>query len=383
MVNAKYKGKILFVSNTSWSLYNFRKSVMISFREKGYEVVAVAPEDKFSSMFSELGINYSPIKIDNKGMNPFRDIFFCWKCFRLYKKYKPDLIFHYTVKPNIFGTIAAKMAGFKSVAVVSGTGFAFSKKGLLNWIVKSLYRVSARFSLQFWFINNDDCELFIDEKIIQKEKTIVLPGEGIDTHYFKKDGANRDWKANKVFKFILTGRMIWEKGVGVYAEAAAILKAKFENVEFQLLGFLDAKNPLAIPKAEIEKWQRLNLVNYLGDTDNVKEFLIQSDCMVLPSYYKEGVPRSLLEGASLELPIITTDNVGCKEVVEDGVNGFLCNVRDITDLANKMEMMINLTDEQRMEMGKKGRQKILNKFDDKFVIAKYHTIVEKYVTLNN
>jgi glycosyltransferase involved in cell wall biosynthesis len=213
--------------------------------------------------------------------------------------------------------------------------------------------------------------LFINKKIIKKTYAERLPGSGIDHHKFAPYAI---MKTNTQFTFLLSARMIWDKGIGVYVEAARILKNKYNNIEFQLLGFMDVKNPAAISREKMRQWVDAGTVNYLGETDNVIDYILKADCIVLPSY-REGVPRSLLEAASLAKPIITTDCSGCRDVVDDGINGYLCKPNDALDLAEKMERMINLSDKERSIMGLRGREKMIHEFDEKVVIQRYLDIV--------
>ena len=241
-------------------------------------------------------------------------------------------------------------------------------------IAKWLYKYSQSKASKIFFQNSDDFEMFICEKLVDKQKCDILPGSGVDTEKFKP--LNLEKKDN-IFRFLLVARMLWDKGIGEYVEAAKIVKQKYSDVEFQLLGFLDVANKTAISKKQMQKWVDSGIVNYLGVSDNVKEQIAQSDCIVLPSFYREGTPRVLLESASMAKPIITTDSVGCRNVVDDGINGFLCKVKNSQDLANKMEMMINLSEDERRVMGKAGREKMIKEFDEKIVIEKYLNAIRR------
>ncbi len=212
------------------------------------------------------------------------------------------------------------------------------------------------------------------EKLIDENKCDILPGSGVDINKFKPLKIEKN---DKSFRFLLISRMLWDKGVGEYIEAVKIIKRKYKNVEFCLLGAIGVSNPNAIDKKVIRRWEKEKIIKYLGTTDNVVNEIAKADCIVLPSYYREGVPRTLLEAAAMEKPIITTDNVGCREVVDDGINGFLCRVKDSKDLAEKMEKMLNLSEEKRIKMGKAGREKIIKEFDERIVINKYLKTIEK------
>jgi len=224
-----------------------------------------------------------------------------------------------------------------------------------------------RKSAKIFFQNKDDLTLFIDKGLVKGELTALLPGSGVDVHHFKPAATS---SPRTTFVFLLVARMLKDKGVVEFVTASRLLKTQYPHIECQLLGFLDAKNPSAISSEEMQTWVHEGVVNYLGVSDSVIDFLRQADCVVLPSY-REGVPRSLLEAASVGKPIITTDAVGCREVVDDGVNGFLCEPRSVNDLKAKMEKMLLLPEAERLQMGRNGRDKVLNQFDEQIVIDRY------------
>jgi glycosyltransferase involved in cell wall biosynthesis len=367
--------RIIIVSNTSWSLFNFRLGIARSLKENGYEVVLIAPNDEYSQRLEE-EFEYHDVYMNNKGTNPKEDIKTTMEFYKLYKKIKPDVVLHYTIKPNIYGTIACSLLGIKTVNNIAGLGTLFIKQNFVTKIAKWLYKYSQSKSDKIFFQNSDDYEMFTDEGLVEKSKCDVLPGSGVDTSKFVP---MKYEKEDDKFRFLLIARMLWDKGVGEYVEAAKIVKSKYPHVEFQLLGFLDVINKSAISKEQMQEWVDEGLVNYLGVSDNVKEEIAKADCIVLPSFYREGTPRTLLESASMAKPIVTTDNVGCRDVVDDGVNGYLCEVRNTQDLADKMEMMLNLSEEQRKSMGEAGRVKMINEFDEGIVIDKYKEVIEEII----
>jgi glycosyltransferase involved in cell wall biosynthesis len=362
----KNSKKVAICLNASWNIYNFRLNLARALKKAGYEVVLIAPYDKYSELLKK-EFEYYDIYMNNKGTNPIEDMKTLLEFFKLFKKIKPDVMLGYTIKPNVYGNMAAHSLGIKTINNIAGLGTLFSNGGILTKIAKFLYKISQKNSSQIFFQNREDYEMFTSENIVDKNKCDILPGSGIDTTKFvpietKKDG---------VFRFLLLSRMLWEKGVGEYVEAAKIIKQKYKNVEFQLLGFLDVSSRSAISKEQMDEWVKEGYVTYLGVSDNVKEIIAKVDCVVLPSYYREGTPRTLLESASMAKPIITTDNVGCRNIVDDEVNGYLCNKKDVNDLIEKMEKMLNLSEEERKKMGEAGREKMIKEFDEKIVIDKY------------
>ncbi len=358
--------KIAIVVNNSWYAWNMRANLGFAFQKAGYDVVFVCPYDKYSKNIKE-HFGYIDIDINTKGTNPLEDMRTLYKYYQIYKDLKPDIVLQYTIKPNIYGTIAASMLHIPTINNIAGLGTLFIKQNFITKIAKWLYRFSQKRATKIFFQNNDDFKMFVEKGLVQKEKCDVLPGSGVDVEKFvpveKKDDG--------VFRFLLVSRMLWTKGVGEFVEAAQIIKQKYKNVEFQLLGHLDVASPTAISKEQMDIWVENGFVDYLGSSDDVRVEIAQADCVVLPSFYREGTPRILLESASMEKPIITTDNVGCRDVVDDEVNGYLCEVKNVKDLSDKMEMMLKLTDEQRKVMGKAGREKIVQQFDEKIVINKY------------
>ena len=225
---------------------------------------------------------------------------------------------------------------------------------------------------KIFFQNKDDIKMFVDEKLAQKDKCDVLPGSGVDIEKFKPVEKKNDG----VFKFLLISRMLWAKGIKDFVDAAMLIKEKYQNVDFQLLGYLDMNSPTAITKKQMDIWVKDGYVNYLGDSNDVRVQIANADCIVLPSFYREGTPRVLLESASMEKPIITTNTIGCRDVVDDGVNGYLCEEKSPNDLAEKMEKILKLTNEERDDMGKAGRRKITKEFDEIIVIRKYIEAIE-------
>lgn len=359
--------KIVLVGNTCWSMIKFRKGLITKLISLNYKITIIAPFDKYVEEIKCLGCDYLDIKIDNKGSNPIKDIKLILELKKLYLTVDPDLIVHYTIKPNIYGTIAAKLANIKSITVVTGLGYVFINETLVSKIVKLLYKFSFQFSEKVFFINDDDKNEFITNNLVDQNKIVVIPGEGINTEFFRSENNNEN---NNEFKFLLIARMLWDKGVGEYVEAAKILKNKYKDVEFGLLGYLDVANPKAITKEQMTKWENEENIKFYGSTDDVKNFIIKSDCIVLPSY-REGISMTLMESSSLEKPLIATDVTGCRDLIDDGINGYLCEVRNAQDLADKMEMMLNLSEEERILMGEAGRVKMINEFDEGIVIGKY------------
>ena len=364
--------KIVFVANTSWNLFNFRLNLMLHLQTLGYEVIAVAPLDNYSNRFATHNIPFHAMPMDNKGTNPIKDTGLILRLILLFIKLKPSCILSYTPKCNIYGGLASRFLTIPIINNVSGLGTAFIKENLVTKIVKRLYIVSLKKSAKVFFQNKDDLALFITMGLVKAKLTDLLPGSGVDINLFTP---KLSAKPHLKFVFLLVGRMLKDKGIVEFVSAARLLKIEYPNIECQLLGFLDVKNSSAITAKEMQVWVNDGDINYLGATDSVVEFLDQADCVVLPSY-REGTPRSLLEAASMGKPLITTDVVGCREVVDEGVNGFLCESHSVSDLKIKMEKMLLLSEAERLQMGLNSRSKALTQFNETIVIDRYVQVIE-------
>ena len=368
--------KIIICLNTAWNLVNFRAGLIRALVAAGHEVVAVAPDDKYAASLNVLGCRFVPLHMENGGTNPVQDALLTWRFVRLFARERPDVYLGYTVKPNVYGSLAAHMMRIPVINNIAGLGAVFIKDGWLVRVVRWLYRMALKQSTKVFFQNNDDRQLFVSGGLVRAEVTEVLPGSGIDLTRFTPAFTAAVHDVNSIFRFLLIARMLRDKGVGEYVEAARLLRQRWPQAEFCLLGFVDVQNPAAISRAEIDAWVAEGVVNYLGVSDDVRTQIATADCVVLPSY-REGTPRTLLEAAAMARPIITTDAVGCREVVDDGVNGYLCRVRSAADLAEKMEQILLLSPDQRSEMGQLGRAKIEAEFDEQIVIRSYLAVISE------
>jgi len=371
--------KIVIALNAAWNLANFRIDLIRALVAEGYEVVAVAPHDEYVPRLALAGCRYVPLPMDNKGTHPGRDLLLLWRFYRLLRRERPAVLLSYTIKPNIYGSLAAHALGIPVINNISGLGAAFMRQTWLTRVVRGLYKLALGRSARVFFQNEDDRALFVSGGLVAAKVTDRIPGSGINLQRFSTmaaktvaadlSPAGERGPAGRI-RFLLVARMLWDKGVGEYVEAARQIRRLHPEAEFGLLGFLDVQNPAAIPRRQMQDWVDEGVVNYLGVTDDVRLYLVAANCVVLPSY-REGTPRTLLEAAAMACPIIATDAVGCREVVEDGVNGFLCRTQSAGDLAEKLARMISLSPEERLEMGRRGREKMVREFDEKIVIDKY------------
>ena len=371
MRKPKKKRRVLITANTTWNLVNFRSGLIAALVSRGFDVVAVAPDDEYRDRLRELGCRYVPLNMDNQGTHPVKDALLLWRYVVVLLRLRPAVVLSYTVKPNIYASLAARLVGVTVINNVSGLGTAFLRGGWLGGVVCSLYRVALRRSHRVFFQNDEDRQVFIEKRLVAPARTGLLPGSGIDLVHFSPlafDGSSLRNGAGLVF--LMVARLLWDKGVLEFVEAARRVKALFPESRFQLLGFLDVKNQTAVGRSDVEAWVKDGVVEYLGTTDDVRPFLADADCVVLPSY-REGTPRSLLEAAAMGRPLLATDVPGCREVVIDGVNGLLCRLRDSVDLAEKMMQMITMPMSALLQMGQESRRLAEMRFDEQIVIRKY------------
>ena len=363
--------RIAVIANTSWYLYNFRLTLMQSILAAGHEVIAIGPPDDYVDKLVAAGIRHRAIPLAGASVNPLRELRTVWALHRIFRDEGIELVLSYTPKGNIYAAMAAAMNGLPTVSNVSGLGRVFIRRSPLTWLVKQLYRFTFGRAARVFFQNRDDLELFVRLGLVDGGKSVRLPGSGVNLDRFSPDG-NPDSRAR--FVYLLVARLLWDKGVGEYVEAARMVRQRHPAAEFRLLGFLDVQNPSAIPRAQVEAWVGEGVVSYQGSTDDVLPYLRDADCVVLPSY-REGCPRTLLEAAAMAKPLITTDAPGCRDTVDDGVTGFLCRLRDADDLAKKMLEMIEMDPNHFDAMGRSGREKMMREFDEQIVIDRYLDVV--------
>jgi len=371
---------IVVTANTSWYIYNFRKNTLKELISKGIDVHVISPHDEYTEKIKALGCHVHNIKIDGRGINPFVDMITCFNFFRLFLKISPQVILNFTPKNNIYSSLAAAPLNIPVINNIAGLGHAFIKDRILNKVVRKLYKISQRKVSYIFFQNEEDMEVFRKHRIGTKAFKERIPGSGADLKRFSFSQTQQ----KKPLRFLLTARMLKEKGVYLFAEAARYFKEKYgDKVEFSLLGFCDNTNPSGVKLDEINDWVDQGFINYLGVTDKVESIIKDMHCVVLPSYYREGVPKSLLEAGAMGKPIITTDNVGCRETVVDGFNGYLCKPRSLKSLIEAMEKIIVSSEDEINQLGKNSRRHIAENFDETIVIERYLYSVGKVINKND
>lgn len=357
---------IVISSNSAWNLANFRKPVIETLIAAGHRVIAAAPADGHEGRLRAMGASFRPLPMRGAGMSPVEDARLLLDYISLCRSERPDLFLGFTAKPNIYGSLAARMVGVAVVATISGLGSAFLRGGLLGGLLLHLYRLALGGAQAVVFQNKDDRGLFIARGIASPKQARLVAGSGIDLDRF----APAPVEPHDDFRFLLIARLLLDKGIADFVEAARIVRKRYPQARFQLIGGPGGDNPSAVPQADLARWSGESIVELLGVKDDVRPFIAAADCIVLPSY-REGLPRSLLEAAAMARPLIASDVPGCREVVEDGVNGLLCAVRSAPSLATAMERMIAMSPGERAAMGTAGRRKVTNEYDQRLVADAY------------
>lgn len=367
---------ILINLNTTWNIYNFRLSLIQELQKKGFNIGALAPRDSYTSKLEEIGVKCFHIKLNPKGTNPISDLQLVYRYYKIFKELKPIVILSYTIKPNIYGNIAARFLKIPTINNISGLGTLFIKNSFATHIGKFLYKLSLASSTHVFFQNKDDQQLFTKNKLIDSKISSIIPGSGVNIEKFHCDRIT-----NSGSKFLFVGRLLSDKGVFEYLDAAVSVLKTHPNKEFLLVGEMGSNNLTALSSNQLKYYiEKYPQIKYLGKTDDIVTLLNSVDVMVLPSY-REGLSKSLIEAGSMKLPIITTNVPGCKDVVDDMFNGFLCEARSKYSLEKAIYRMICLTEKERLEYGVNGRKKATNEFSSKIVNKIYLDKINQIIKL--
>jgi glycosyltransferase involved in cell wall biosynthesis len=360
--------KIAIVVNSAWAAYNFRLNLARKLSKEGFEVVFIIPFDNKYSERLRLEFESFNLRIYPKSLNPFKELIAFFNLFRIYRNVKPDLACHFTIKLNIYGSISAYLCGIPNISNITGLGSAFLNKSIFKFTAKKLYKFALSFSSKVFFQNSEDLNYFLEKNLISESKIELIPGSGVDLGKFKFTPIVN----YKKFIFLMISRVIRDKGIYEYIEAIRTIKKTKKNyhLEFQLLGEVNLDSISAIKKNELNQWVDEGLIRYLGVTDEVQNYIIDCNCVVLPSY-REGMPRAVLESYAIGRPCIVSNVPGCREIVDHKKNGLICKVKSSHDLAKKMVLMIEFPEDIRTNYANNGREKIVNHFDEKIVINAY------------
>ena len=369
--------KIVVMENGLLSTYTMRDGLMQCLLKEGYEVTVLAHTNSFVSQVEKTGLKV--INVGSGNINPVKVTKYIYKLYHALKKIKPDVCLTFSIRPAIWGNFITRFLSIPTITNITGVGPLFTSKNMAYRMARFIYRVALKKTKKVFFQNYDDMNLFLENRFVKREIAQRIPGSGVDYQKFSpmiiKD------KDESSFIFLFIGRLIKDKGIFEFVEAAKIIREKYPRVVFNVIGPFWQQNLKSntITKSDLQNWITEGVIDYLGEKKDVRKFIAEADCIVLPSY-REGTSNILLEAASMEKPAITSNVTGCKEIVEDTVSGFLCNVKDSADLAKKMEKMLLLTDAQREEMGKKARQKIIKEYDKQIVLNEYLKAIDEVLS---
>lgn len=362
--------KILLFANTDWYLWNFRRSLALAARDAGYDVLLVSPPGEYGARFAGIGLRWQALAMDRRSLNPLRELGVLWRLLRLFRRERPALVHGFTIKCVVYGALSARIARVPGrVNAVAGLGYVFSsgdaKARLLRPLVRLMMRMAlggerARLILQ----NPDDAALFERAGLVDAEHVRLIRGSGVDCLRFAARAPAAD--SPGPLRVLLAARLLWDKGIREYVEAARMLRAQHRQVSFLLAGTPDAGNPAAVPEADVRRWVQEGVLEWLGHVEDMATLFRSVDVVVLPSY-REGLPKSLIEAAACGLPLVTCDAPGCREVVTDGVDGLLVPPRDARALAAAIARLLD-DPALRTRLGTAARAKALARFDEKIVI---------------
>lgn len=369
--------KIIIFSNTSWSLYNFRYELIQSLNQKN-QIHLLSNKDKYIKELNNIGCQTSFIKLDSQNLNIFKEIILFIKIFKVFVSYKPDLVLSFTIKPNLYSLIISKLFNFKLIINITGVGNIFSKKNLLFHFIKFIYKIFLVNADYIFFQNYNDQKYFINNKIINinKGNYSILPGSGVDLDYFKININNK--KIIKNCRFLFSSRFIKEKGILNYLEAAKYFKNKSSEMYYFYITGFSMHNQSTYILNKIEEYSKKKYIINLGFKTRyqLRSLLNNIDCFVLPTYYNEGVPKSLLEAMAMERFVIIGEKLKSLELINDTINGYYCKTKDTLDLINKIKMFAALNKKELKKNLSISRKKILNSYDLKIVVNKYNEIIK-------
>lgn len=356
---------LVVTANTSLHLKLFRSFLLQALLAEGYRITILSPEDAATPALCAMGCAHVPIPITRRSISVRENLHLIALFRGHFTALQPDAILSYTIKNNIFGGLAARRLGVPFLPVITGLGATFAREDMLNRIVCALYRRALRGAPRVFFLNSHDRETFLARGIVRPAQTVQLPGEGIDTEYFTPRPAPA---ATAGARFLYCGRLLRTKGLEHYVNAARMLRRQDPHLQFAVLGEIDPGNPDSVRKEQLDAWRKEGVVELLGQVSDVRPHIAAADCVVLPSFYPEGVPRILMEAASMARPLITTDMPGCRDTIRAGETGLLCPPDNMPALIERMRAMAALSPAARAAMGQAGRRHMQAHFTKEEVI---------------
>ena len=368
------KRKIAIIENNIIATNTIREKLTRTLEEHGYDVT-ILTTGTTANLEQARQNGFKVIDVKGSTQNPLDIFTYMRNIKKALKLCGADVCLTFTIRPAIWGNVVTRRLNIPTITNITGIGPLFARKNIAYRAARTLYKFVLQKTARIFFQNYDDMNIFLEKKFVKPERAERIPGSGIDHEYYMPlPGRGKDNK----FIFLFISRLVKDKGILEYVEAARSLKKELPVAEFRVLGpvWLQNLKDNTVTETEIRQWVKDDIITYLGDAKDVRPHIAAADCIVLPSY-REGTSNVLLEASSMERPCITCDTTGCKEIVADGITGFLCKVQDAADLAEKMKKMCTLTEEQRIEMGIKARQKVIKEFDKQIVINAYLSAIEK------
>lgn len=374
--------KIAFVQNSFWYAWHFRLPIMRTLRDQGFLLYVIAPESKTEQEACEAlaseGFQLLPIRVRPYFHGLRNESDWLYQLWRIYRRESFHLCLHYTIKANIYGTMAAACTQTPSIAITTGLGILRQREHRLSGrILCALYRLALRSSREVWFLNEDDRSFFLRKKICPSQQTFVLPGEGIDTRYFSPYPQTNSPTAGTVH-FLFIGRLLWSKGLNELSKAASYFRDRGLPVYFEIIGVPGEQHPDAVSSALLTRWEQEDLIRYWGSISDIRPYLASADALVLPSH-SEGLSRVLLEAGSMGIPVISSDVAGCRQVVVEGETGFLCTPANYHSLIQTMQHFIQLSQADRIRLGQTARQFILSTYAQERVTDAFLQRVRPYL----
>jgi glycosyltransferase involved in cell wall biosynthesis len=368
---------VLIAVNAAWNVVNFRAALVRALVADGHEVIAAVPDDGALPAVEALGARVVVVPMTSASTSIIGDLSLLWRYFRLLWRERPDAFLGWTIKPNTYGSLAARLLGVPRINNVSGLGTVFIRETWVTRVAEQLYRLGLGGASTVFFQNHDDRAEFVARGLVDPAQVEVLPGSGIDAAHYDPAAFPRD--DDGTVRFLMVARLIRDKGVTEFVEAARIVRARHPHARFALLGFLDVDNATAISRAELEGWVAEGVVEYLGAAEDVRPFIGNCDCVVLPSY-REGLSRVLLEAGAMARPAIATDVPGCRDVIVPGKTGLLCALRDPASLAECMIALLAMSPADRAAMGFSARTHVSESFDEGRVVAAYRAALARAIS---
>lgn len=362
MGNIEKNKRILLLANMDITLLYFRQELIKRLVKEGYEVYVSFPRSENIRIFEEIGCKHINVEMDRHGINPFKDIKIIFKYLKILKEIKPDYVLTYTIKPNVYGGIATRIRKVKQIANITGLGTALENGGILQKLAIILHKIGLK-KVHCCFVQNTENMEFLKKHNIAKGKLKLIPGSGVNLEKYK---LLEYPKENDKIEFLFISRIMKEKGIEQYLEMAEHIRNKYQNTKFHILGFCEQEY-----ENRLKELQGKGIIEYHGRQDNILPFINKASCIVHPTYYPEGMSNVLLEACASGRPIVTTNRAGCKEIVDDGVNGYIVKQKDTKDLIEKVEQFISLSNAKKKQMGLAGRKKVEKEFDREIVVNAY------------